>query len=82
MEINKELGPFKIKIELDGFTPKMEEYVNSQIKVKIQDMPFLGIPLPKNSYSRFTYRVSTNNISNWINRALQYLWFYYEENIR
>lgn len=79
MEINKELGPFKIKIELDGFTPKMEEYVNSQIGAKIKDMPFLGIPLLNNFYPRSTYRVGTNNISNWINRALNYLWFYHED---
>lgn len=64
MEINKELGPFKIKIELDGFTSEMEEYVNSQIGAKIKDMPFLGIPLPKAFYPRSTYRVGANNISN------------------
>lgn len=64
MEINKELGPFKIKIELDGFTPKMEEYANSQIGVKIQDMPFLGIPSSNIFYTKSTYRVGANNISN------------------
>lgn len=64
MEINKELGPFKIKIELDGFTPKMEEYANSQIGAKIQDMPFLGVPLSNIFYTKSTYRVGANNISN------------------
>lgn len=79
MEINKELGPFKIKIELDGFTPEMEEYVNSQIGVKIKNMHYLGVPLLKTFYPRSTYRVGANNICNWIHRALQYLQFYHEE---
>lgn len=80
MEINKELGPFKIKIELDGFTPKMEEFVNSQIGLKITEMSSLGIPCPENPYSKSTYMVRRNSISNWIKHALKHLRFYPEEN--
>ena len=80
METDKQLGPFKIKIELDGFTPKMEELVNSQIGSKITEMPFLGIPWPKNSYQKSTYVIRRNSISNWIKHALKYLRFYSEEN--
>lgn len=80
METDKQLGPFKIKIELDGFTPKMEEFVNSRIGSKITEMPFLGIPWTKNSYQKSTYVIRRNSISNWIRHALKHLWFYSEEN--
>lgn len=83
MEINKELGPFKIHISLDGLTPEEEQWVIDNLKCKLDDMKFLGFPF-LDHYSRTTYRVPSNNIANYLDRAMDNLIFYkcYEKSIR
>lgn len=84
MEINKELGPFKIHISLDGLTPEEEQWVIDNLKCKLDDMKFLGFPVPfLDHYSRTTYRVPNNNIANYLNRAIYNLicYKYHGENI-
>lgn len=74
MEINKELGPFKIHISLDGLTPEEEQWTIDNFKCKLDDMKFLGFPVPfSDHYSRTTYRVPNNNIANYLSRTIHNL---------
>ena len=77
MEINKELGPFKIHISLDRLTPEEEQYIISNLKCKLDDMKFLGLPVPfSDHYCKTTYRVPNDNIANYLNRAIYSLHLY------
>ena len=78
MEINKELGPFKLKIVINEIDAEMEEKIIRKIG-NITTEP-LGIPV---RWGRTSYRYSNNTIMNYLIRSIY--WYRYikdeQENI-
>ena len=77
METNKQLGPFKIHISIDGLAPEEEQYIISNLKCKLNDVKFLGLPMPfSDHYYKTTYKVPNDNIANYLCRAIYSLHLY------
>ena len=79
MEINKELGPFKLKITIEEIDAEMEQKVIRKIgNFKTEH---LGIPY---RWGRSSYRYHDNNIMNYLIRLMD--WYGYikdeQENIQ
>ena len=78
MEINKELGPFKLKITIEEIDAEMEQKIIRKIGNLITEP--LGIPY---RWGRSSYRYSNNTIMNYLIRFIG--WYEYikgeQENI-
>ena len=70
MEINKELGPFKLKITIEEIDAEMEQKIIR--KVGYHSLEHLGIPY---RWGRSSYRYSNNTIINYLVRFIG--WYEY-----
>ena len=70
MEINKELGPFKLKITIEEIDAEMEQKIIRKIGNLTTES--LGIPFRR---GRSSYRYSNNTIINYLVRFIG--WYEY-----
>ena len=70
MEINKELGPFKLKITIEEIDAEMEQKIIRKIGNFTTE--HLGIPY---RWGRSSYRCSNNTIRNYLIRFID--WYKY-----
>ena len=70
MEINKELGPFKLKITIEEIDAEMEQKIVRKIGNLTTE--HLGIPY---RWDRSSYRVFNNTIMNYLVRCIG--WYEY-----
>lgn len=67
MEINKELGPFKLKITIEEIDAEMEQDIIKKIGNLTTES--LGIPY---RWGRSSYRSSNNSIINYLIRSISW----------